>query len=144
MSRYLITFDMDTDCLKSNYHNVSYNNAYKDIENILNKHCFRRIQGSVYLGDEGISEAHGTLAIQELTLRFDWFNPCTSNIRLYRLESDLDAQFISDAVHQAKLAFAKRLEDLKQSLIEAGLNEIQIKSILEKQKLELENLSQLN
>ena len=29
MSRYLITFDMDTNCLKDNYHGNSYNNAGK-------------------------------------------------------------------------------------------------------------------
>ena len=38
MSRYLITFDMDTNCLKDNYHGNSYNNAYADIKNILAKH----------------------------------------------------------------------------------------------------------
>ena len=32
MSRYLITFDMDTNCLKDNYHGNSYNNAYADIK----------------------------------------------------------------------------------------------------------------
>ena len=40
MSRYLITFDMDTNCLKDNYHGNSYNNAYADIKNILAKHGF--------------------------------------------------------------------------------------------------------
>ena len=35
MSRYLITFDMDTNCLKSNYHSNNYNNAYADIQRIL-------------------------------------------------------------------------------------------------------------
>ena len=110
MSRYLITFDMDTNCLKDNYHGNSYNNAYADIKNILAKHGFENIQGSVYLGREGISEAHGTIAIQELTARFDWFYSCISNIKFYRLESDLNAQFIADGVYQAKQAFLQRVE----------------------------------
>ncbi|WP_019273057.1 virulence-associated protein VapD [Neisseria lactamica] len=139
MSRYLITFDMDTDCLKDNYHGNSYNNAYADIKNILSKHGFENIQGSVYLGREGISEAHGTIAIQELTARFDWFYSCISNIRFYRLESDLNAQFIADGVYQAKQAFLQRVGQLRISLTEAGLSDEQINQILEKQKFELES-----
>ncbi len=106
MSRYLITFDMDTNCLKDNYHGNNYTNAYSDIKTILARHGFENIQGSVYLGREGISEAHGTIAIQELTARFDWFYSCISN----RLESDLNAQFIADGVYQAKQAFLQRVE----------------------------------
>ncbi len=87
MSRYLITFDMDTICLKENYHSNNYTNAYGDIKNILLKHGFENIQGSVYLGQEGISEAHGTIAIQELTARFDWFYSCISNIKFYRKDT---------------------------------------------------------
>lgn len=139
MSRYLITFDMDTNCLKDNYHGNSYNNVYADIKNILAKHGFENIQGSVYLGREGISEAHGTIAIQELTARFDWFYSCISNIKFYRLESDLNAQFIADGVYQAKQAFLQRVEQLRISLTEAGLSDEQINQVLEKQKFELES-----
>ena len=139
MSRYLITFDLDTNCLKDNNHGNSYNNAYADIKNILAKHGFENIQGSVYLGREGISEAHGTIAIQELTARFDWFYSCISNIKFYRLESDLNAQFIADGVYQAKQAFLQRVEQLRISLTEAGLSDEQINQVLEKQKFELES-----
>ncbi|HEZ3593822.1 TPA: VapD [Neisseria meningitidis] len=139
MSRYLITFDMDTNCLKENYHGNNYTNAYSDIKTILARHGFENIQGSVYLGREGISEAHGTIAIQELTARFDWFYSCISNIKFYRLESDLNAQFIADGVYQAKQAFLQRVEQLRISLTEAGLSDEQINQVLEKQKFELES-----
>ncbi|HEZ0515950.1 TPA: VapD [Neisseria meningitidis] len=135
MSRYLITFDMDTNCLKDNYHGNNYTNAYSDIKTILARHGFENIQGSVYLGREDISEAHGTIAIQELTARFDWFYSCISN----RLESDLNAQFIADGVYQAKQAFLQRVEQLRISLTEAGLSDEQINQVLEKQKFELES-----
>lgn len=141
MSKYLIVFDMDINCLKDNYHNKSYNNAYNDIRNILSKHGFDNIQGSVYLGRENISEAHGTIAIQELTARFDWFYSCVSNIKFYRLESDLNAQFIADGVHQAKQEFTKRIERLRLSLSEAGLSAEQIKKVIDKQEFVLENLN---
>ncbi|HEZ1859119.1 TPA: VapD [Neisseria meningitidis] len=139
MSRYLITFDMDTNCLKDNYHGNNYTNAYSDIKTILARHGFENIQGSVYLGREGISEAHGTIAIQELTARFDWFYSCIANIKFYRLESDLNAQFIADGVYQAKQAFLQRVEQLRISLTEAGLSDEQINQVLEKQKFELES-----
>lgn len=139
MSRYLITFDMDANCLKDNYHGNNYTNAYSDIKTILARHGFENIQGSVYLGREGISEAHGTIAIQELTARFDWFYSCISNIKFYRLESDLNAQFIADGVYQAKQAFLQRVEQLRISLTEAGLSDEQINQVLEKQKFELES-----
>lgn len=141
MSRYLITFDMDTDCLKDNYHNKNWNNAYYDIKNILSNYGFNNIQGSVYLGNENVSEAHGTLAIQELTAKFDWFYACVSNIKFYRLESDLDAQFIADGVYQAKQAFYVRINELKTRLIEAGLTEQQISDIIAEQQFSLKNLS---
>ena len=140
MSRSLITFDMDTNCLKNNYHGNSYNNAYADIRTILLKHGFDNIQGSVYLGHEGISEAHGTIAIQELTARFDWFYTCVSNIKFYRLESDLNAQFIADGVFKAKQAFFQRVEQLKKSLVQAGLTQEQIDDVIKQQQFELDGL----
>lgn len=139
MSRYLITFDMDTNCLKDNYHNTSYNNAYYDLRNVLEKHGFEHLQGSVYLGQEGVSEAHGTLAIQELTAKFDWFYPCVSNIKFYRIESELNADFIAENVQRAKMAFEKQLKVLEQTLIDSGLSQKQIDEILKKQVFSLEN-----
>ena len=139
MSRYLITFDMDTNCLRDNYHNTSYNNAYYDLRNVLEKHGFEHLQGSVYLGQEGVSEAHGTLAIQELTAKFDWFYPCVSNIKFYRIESDLNADFIAENVQRAKMAFEKQLKVLEQTLIDSGLSQKQIDEILKKQVFSLEN-----
>ncbi|TID11112.1 VapD [Avibacterium paragallinarum] len=140
MSRYLITFDMDTNCLKENYHGNSYNNAYYDIRNVLEQHGFNNLQGSVYLGREGISEAHGTIAIQELTAKFDWFYPCTSNIKFYRIESDLNADFIAYQIHQAKQRFNQRLAMLEKNLIDAGLTQKQIKEILSKEVFALEDM----
>ncbi|MDE4007430.1 VapD [Glaesserella parasuis] len=139
MSRYLITFDMDTNCLKDNYHGNDYNNAYYDIRNTLEKHGFEHLQGSVYLGKEGISEAHGTIAIQDLTAKFDWFYPCVSNIKFYRIESDLNADFIAENVHKAKEAFKQQMKTLELTLINSGLERAKIDEILNKQIFSLEN-----
>jgi len=130
MSKYLVTFDMNTKCLSEK----KQTNAYTDIALILKNHRFEKSQDGVYIGQEGTSETHGTLAIQELTAKLDWFYSCVSNIKFYRLESDLDAQFIADRVHNAKTAFNSRLSMLEQSLIESGMDDKQIKNILSSQK----------
>lgn len=135
---------MDTNCLKETCHGNNWNNAYYDIANILKSHGFNRIQGSVFLGDKGISEAHGTLALQELTATYDWFYACVSNVRFYRIESDLDAQFILDNVHQAKQRFTQRLENLRATLLENGLTELQIENILKLEEFSLEQLKKQN
>ena len=63
-----------------------------------------------------------------------------SNIKFYRLESDLNAQFIADGVHQAKQAFLQRVEQLKKSLVQAGLTQQQIDEVIKQQQFELEGL----
>lgn len=131
MSRYLITFEMDTsNCCPKSFH---HENTYPDISRILEKYGFKNIQGNVYLGDKNTSEAHCTMAIQEVTYKVDWFNPCVSNIRFYRLESILDAQFISDRVYETKQLNNARLVLLRESLTASGLSNTQIEIILAKQ-----------
>ena len=61
-------------------------------------------------------------------------------IKFYRLESDLNAQFIADGVHQAKQAFLQRVEQLKKSLVQAGLTQQQIDEVIKQQQFELEGL----
>ncbi|MDO5090747.1 MAG: hypothetical protein Q4D61_04310 [Cardiobacteriaceae bacterium] len=140
MSRYLITFDMDTRCLQERYPAQTWQNAYADIKKILACHGFDNIQGSVYLGDEAVSEAHGTLAIQELSFRYEWFCDCVSNIKFYRLESDLNAQFIVDGVVKARAVFRERLGELEKSLRLANVGEEQIAQILAAQPFALDSL----
>ncbi|MCW1834796.1 VapD [Pantoea ananatis] len=141
MSKYLITFDLDTTKLKTLYHGNSYNNAYYDIRSTLSRRGFDNIQGSVYLGQEGVSEAHGTLAIQELTAKYTWFYECVSNIRFYRIESDLNAQFIADGVNEAKKRFYAQLEDMRKSLLSVGLTADQVNEIIGQQQFKLENVT---
>ncbi|EHV3386942.1 VapD [Salmonella enterica] len=140
MSKYLITFDLDTTKLKELYHGNSYNNAYYDIRSSLSRRGFENIQGSVYLGQEGVSEAHGTLAIQELTAKYSWFYDCVSNIRFYRIESDLNAQFIADGVNEAKKRFYAQLEDMRRSLISMGLTVEQANEVIGQQQFKLEGV----
>ena len=139
MSRYIITFDLDTTTLSQEYHAPNPNNAYANIRTILEKNGFRNIQGSVYLGEENISEAHGTIAIQEITAKYNWFSKSVSNIKFYRIEADLNAQFIVDGIENAKVSFYKQIELLKESLVMAGLDRAAIESVLNKQTFQLPN-----
>lgn len=138
MDRTLIVFDMDTHCLKENYHNPSWQNAYSDIQRVLKKHGFTNIQGTVYLSDIGIKQAHGTLALQEVAMRFEWFHTCASNIQFYELKDDFNAQFIVDGVEKAREAFYRSLDSLKQELLVAGLSEEKVAEIIGKRQFSLQ------
>ena len=144
MARYLITFDIDTKLLEKHYHNSNWTNAYTNIRQVLKNYGFTNIQGSVYEGDEGVSEAHGTIAIQELTWRFYWFNVCVSNIRFLRIESDLNAQFISD---QMQLAIDNANEHKKQLINKykrMNLTDEQIDELIKDNNITLPTLDDLH
>lgn len=138
MDRTLIVFDMDTHCLEENYHNTSWRNAYADIQHILKRHGFTNIQGTVYLSDVGIKQAHGTLALQEVAARFEWFYTCASNIQFYELKDDFNAQFIVDGVQAARLAFKKRMEEMKNEMLAAGFDADKVEEIMQKRQFSLE------
>jgi virulence-associated protein VapD len=142
MDRCLIVFDLDTELLKENYHNASWQNGYSDIKRVLNKHRFTNIQGTVYLSEVGVRQAHGTIALQEVAIRFAWFDKCVSNIQFYDLADDFNAQFIVDGVTRAREAFELRVEILRKQLLDAGLAESKITEIIGAQKFSLEDFSQ--
>ena len=142
MDRTLIVFDMDTHCLERNYHNPSWRNAYADIQRILKKHGFTNIQGTVYLSDVGIKQAHGTLALQEVAARFEWFYLCASNIQFYELKDDFNAQFIVDGVQRAREAFQRSLDGLRQELLQAGLPTNKVEEIVGKRQFSLQQIQE--
>ena len=138
MDRTLIVFDMDTHCLEDHYHNQSWRNAYADVNRILKKHGFHNIQGTVYLSEQGIKQAHGTLALQEVAIRYEWFHTCASNIQFYELKDDLNAQFIVDGIQAARIAFNRNLQELRHELREAGLPEEKVEEIVGKRQFTLQ------
>lgn len=140
MDRTLIVFDMDTHCLEQNYHNASWRNAYADIQRVLKRHGFTNIQGTVYLSDVGIRQAHGTLALQEVAARFEWFHSCAQNIQFYELKDDFNAQFIVDNVQAARVAFRKRMDAMKAEMLAAGFDAAKVDEIMDKRKFSLDEL----
>ena len=87
---YAITFDLDTKLLQEGYPAPSWQNAYHDIGRFLRERGFDRQQGSVYFGDDTIDVVRCQLAVQELTLAFDWFAPAIRDIRMLRIEENND------------------------------------------------------
>lgn len=144
MDRCLIVFDLDTKLLEQHYHNNSWRNGYADIQRVLYKHRFTNIQGTVYLSERGVRQAHGTLALQEVTIRFPWFDKCVSNVQFYDLADDFNAQFIIDGITQAREAFERRIAALRQQLLDAGLPPEKVEEIVGKQTFSLENATQAN
>lgn len=61
--------------------------------------------------------------------------------QVYRIESDLNADFIAHNVHKTRKKFEKQLLVLEQTLIDTGLSRKQIDEILNKQVFSLENQS---
>ena len=142
MDRCLIVFDLDTKLLEQHYHNASWRNGYADIQRVLYRHKFANIQGTVYLSERGIRQAHGTLALQAVAIRFPWFDKCVSSVQFYDLADDFNAQFIVDGVTQAREAFERRIDGLRQQLLDAGLTVDKVNEIIGAQKFSLENVTQ--
>lgn len=142
MDRCLIVFDLDTKLLEQHYHNVSWRNGYADIQRVLYRHKFTNIQGTVYLSERGVRQAHGTLALQELAIRFSWFDKCVTNVQFYDLADDFNAQFIIDGITQAREAFERRIAGLRQQLLDAGLSADKVNEIVSQQTFSLENVTQ--
>jgi virulence-associated protein VapD len=142
MDRCLIVFDLDTKLLEQHYHNASWRNGYTDIQRVLYRHRFANIQGTVYLSERGVRQAHGTLALQEVAIRYPWFEKCVSNVQFYDLADDFNAQFIIDGVTRAREAFDRRVARLRQQLLDAGLAPEKVDEIVGQQTFSLENVTQ--
>ena len=87
---YAICFDLDTKALQDVYPGSSWQNAYTDVARFLRSHGFDRQQGSVYFGDDNINVVSCQMAVQELTLEYDWFAPSVRDIRMLRIEDNND------------------------------------------------------
>ena len=96
----------------------------------------------MYLSDVGIKQAHGTLALQEVAARFEWFYHCASNIQFYELKDDFNAQFIVDGVQRAREAFQHSLDGLRQELLQAGLPANKVEEIVGKRQFSLQQIQE--
>jgi len=83
---YAITFDLDTETLKTAYQNDSWNNAYSDIRRVLEQMGFTWQQGSVYFGEANVNAVQCVVAVQRLGREYPWFKSSVRDIRMLRIE----------------------------------------------------------
>lgn len=86
---YAIAFDMDIESLRASYGDP-YNNAYGEIRRVLERHGFRRQQGSVYFGGDEVNAVICVLAAMDLARSLPWFAPSVRDIRMLRIEEQND------------------------------------------------------
>ncbi|MDR2213339.1 MAG: hypothetical protein LBE21_06915 [Pseudomonadales bacterium] len=134
MSRSLITFDLDAKLLKEHYRDGYWHKGYADIQSVLLRHHFACIQGTVYLSERGYGEAQGTLALQEIAMRYAWFDKCVSKVWFYTVIDDCNAQFIIKDVALARTACEKQVDLLRQQMLNAGLSPSAVDEIIEQQR----------
>jgi hypothetical protein len=97
----------------------------------------------VYLSERGVRQAHGTIALQEVAIRFVWFDKCVANVQFYDLADDFNAQFIVDGITQAREAFEHRIAGLRKQLLDAGLSTEKVDEIIGQQTFSIENATQV-
>lgn len=116
--RFLIIFDLDSELLESGY---GLEDGSADLRRVFTSHRFTNLQGTVYLGEIGVRQAHCVLALQDAAIRFPWFGACVSDARIFNVTQVVDAQFLVDGVSLTRRAFAFHLADLRRQLTDAGL-----------------------
>lgn len=87
---YAVTFDIDTNCLNTQYHNSSSPNAYGDIRKFMEANDFVWQQGSVYFGNGNINAVSCVTIIQKLAKQYPWFPACVKDVRMLRIEENND------------------------------------------------------
>lgn len=80
---YAVSFDMVVKDLKEHF-GEPYNNAYYEIQKIMEQHGFSWIQGSTYV-TENHDMGNLFLLMQKLS-KIDWFRNSVRDIRGYRIE----------------------------------------------------------
>jgi virulence-associated protein VapD len=95
---YAILVDMDIESMRRNHCNPR-NDAFMDIQRVLQRHGFTRQQGSAHFGDERINAVTCVLAAIDLSRRLPWFAASVRDIRMLRIEELTD---LMPAVQQAK------------------------------------------
>src|ERR1039458_7141656 len=83
-SMYAMAFDLDTERLQASV-GKGHNNAYGEIRSFLAERGFRNQQGSLYYGDETVTQVSAVLAIVELSRQYRYIKPSVADIRILRL-----------------------------------------------------------
>ncbi|AWN54149.1 virulence factor [Methylobacterium sp. 17Sr1-1] len=87
---YAICFDLDTETLKHQYHNPSWQNGDQDIVRVLERRGFDRQRGSVSFGNDQVDPVRCVPAIQDVARECPWFRADVVDVRMLRIEENTD------------------------------------------------------
>jgi uncharacterized protein (DUF433 family)/virulence-associated protein VapD len=87
---YGVTFDLDADTLQTLYPGELKEHAYLDARRFLEANGFKQKHGSLFIGTEAIDAVGCVVAVQRLAEAFDWFRAAVRDIRMLRIEDDID------------------------------------------------------
>lgn len=87
----------------------------------------------MHLGDPGVHQAHGTIALQDVAIRYTWFGQCVRNVQFYDVADRFIAQFFIDDAAQARQAFEHQIGVLRGQLIDVGLHVDKVAEIIGQQ-----------
>lgn len=82
---FAIAFDFDTEKLKKNYPGPSWQNAYGEVRKFLADKGFKNQQGSVYYGDDTVTQTTAVLAAVELSREYSYIRDSIEDIRILAL-----------------------------------------------------------
>lgn len=86
---YAIALDLDTKKYEDQTKKKA-SGAYPEIEKILEKHTFKKVQGTLYFGNEITKPWSAYVAVQELTRAYSWFKESVTDIRMMRVDESND------------------------------------------------------
>jgi virulence-associated protein VapD/uncharacterized protein (DUF433 family) len=87
---YGVTFDLDAETLQALYPGELWEHAYVDARRFLEANGFKHKQGSLYFGTDAIDPVSCVVTVQQLADTFDWFRSAVRDLRMLRIEDDID------------------------------------------------------
>jgi virulence-associated protein VapD len=84
---YAVTFDIDTNCIKSQFEDINIqNDIYGKIRRFMTENGFEWKQGSVYFGNETINAVTCVTTVQKLAKAIPALSVCVKDIRMLKIE----------------------------------------------------------
>lgn len=87
---YAIAFDLDSKVAEALCGHNWRGTCYAQIKNVMERHGFDRMQGSVYFGDHSSDAVRCFLAVRELDDKYAWFGRAVRDLRMLRVDEDND------------------------------------------------------
>ena len=87
---YAIIFKLDITVLEQLYPTKHWQNAYDDIQKILEPLGFNFYQQNIYFGHSNITPVQCVLATQKLSSSMSWFTSAVSDMKMLRIEENAD------------------------------------------------------